>query len=238
MTRIAINGFGRIGRLASRAAAWQPDAEVVAVNDLAETRELEYLLRRDSVHGANPARIRQEGPDLVVGDRQVRVFHEREPARLPWGELRVDVVLECTGAFRGREGAAGHVAAGARKVVVSAPAEGADVTLCLGANDAAYDPAAHHFVSNASCTTNALATLAAELHRAFGLLRGLVNTTHAYTSSQSLVDGPARKLRRGRAGALSLVPTSTGAARALGIVLPELAGRLDGLAVRAPVPDG
>jgi len=238
MTRIAINGFGRIGRLASRAAAWHADVEVVAVNDLAETAQLAYLLRRDSVHGAHPEPVADEQDELVVGRRRVRVLHERDPARLPWGELGVDVVLECTGVFRTRERAAAHLSAGARKVVISAPGEGVDATFCLGVNDGAYDPAAHHVVSNASCTTNALAALTAALHRAFGIERGLVNTTHAYTSSQALVDSPARKVRRGRSAALSLVPTSTGAARTLGLVLPELDGRLDGLAVRSPQPDG
>lgn len=238
MTRLGINGFGRIGRLAFRATDFHPGVEVVAVNDLARPEALEYLLQRDSVHGPYPARVSLEDGDLVAGGRRVKLTGHHDPARLPWGELGVDVVLECTGVFRSREKAARHLDAGAAKVVISAPAEGADFTACLGVNDEAYRHGEHLVVSNASCTTNALAPMAHVLDRAFGLERGLVNTVHAYTSSQALVDGPARKLRRGRAAALSLIPTTTGAARALGLVLPHLEGRLDGLAVRTPHPDG
>jgi glyceraldehyde 3-phosphate dehydrogenase len=238
MVRVAINGFGRIGRLASRVMRHHDGLELVAVNDLAPVEALEYVLRRDSVHGTHPVRVTRDGETLVVGTARVPVLHEKDPAKLPWKTMGVDVVLECTGAFRDREAVSAHLAAGARKAVISAPAKDVDATFCLGVNDATYRPDDHHVVSNASCTTNALAPVAMVLHREFGLQRGLINTTHAYTSSQSLVDMPARKLRRARAAALSLVPTSTGAARACALVLPELEGRLDGLAVRAPVADG
>jgi glyceraldehyde 3-phosphate dehydrogenase (phosphorylating) len=236
-TKIGINGFGRIGRMFLRAALLQNELDVVAVNDITDARTLAHLLKYDSVHGELKHEVKVDGNAIVVGGHAIQVLAERDPARLPWTKLGARVVVESTGLFTAREKAALHLAAGAKKVVISAPAEGADVTLCMGVNESAYDPQKHDVISNASCTTNCLAPVAMVLHETFGIVHGLMTTVHAYTSDQNLQDGPHRDLRRARAAALAMVPTSTGAARAIGLVLPELKGKLDGIAVRVPTPN-
>ena len=237
--RLAINGFGRIGRNVLRALARQAatDIELVAVNDLMNTSTLAHLLKYDSVHGAYPGSVEVAGEGLVVDGGLIRVSAERDPGNLPWGELRVDVVVESTGFFRDREGAGRHLAAGAGKVIVSAPGKDVDVTLVLGVNHDSYDPDRHHIISNASCTTNCLAPVVKVLNDRFGFRRGLVTTIHSYTNGQALLDQPHKDLRRARAGAVSMIPTTTGAARATGLVIPEVHGRIDGMAVRVPTPD-
>jgi glyceraldehyde 3-phosphate dehydrogenase len=241
--RVAINGFGRIGRALLRSAHERgADVEIVAVNDVADAATLAALLRHDSVYGRFPGGVEEGDGALVAGGSEVRVLSEPDPAKLPWGELGVDVVMESTGRFRTRAEAAEHLAAGARKVIISAPAKGdepADATVVLGVNfEEAYDPAAHHVITNASCTTNCLAPVAKVLHETVGIRHGLMTTIHAYTADQNLLDGPHKDLRRARAGAINLVPTSTGAAKALGMVIPELQGKLHGYAVRVPIPTG
>ena len=237
--RLAINGFGRIGRNVLRALARQAatDIELVAVNDLMNTPTLAHLLKYDSVHGAYPGSIEVAGEGLVVDGSLIRVSAERDPGSLPWGELGVDVVVESTGFFRDREGAGRHLAAGAGKVIVSAPGKDVDVTLVLGVNDDTYDADRHDIISNASCTTNCLAPVVKVLNDRFGFRRGLVTTIHSYTNGQALLDQPHKDLRRARAGAVSMIPTTTGAARATGLVIPEVHGRIDGMAVRVPTPD-
>jgi glyceraldehyde 3-phosphate dehydrogenase (phosphorylating) len=235
--RIGINGFGRIGRMAYRAMLDNKNIEVVAVNDITDAKTLAHLLKHDSVHGALKHQVKAEGNEIMLDGRALRVLAERDPGKLPWKELKIDVVIESTGLFTARDKAALHLSAGARKVVISAPADGVDVTLCMGVNQAAYDPAKHHVISNASCTTNCLAPVAKVLHENFGIVHGLMTTVHAYTSDQMLHDGPHRDLRRARAAALSMVPTSTGAAKAIGLVLPALNGKLDGIAIRVPTPN-
>ncbi len=237
-TRVAVNGFGRIGRNVLRAAK-RSGAELtfVAVNDLADAPTLAHLLKHDSVHGAYPGRVEVDEDAVVVDGEPVRVFSERDPARLPWGELGVDVVVESTGVFRTRELASRHLEAGARKVVVSAPAIDEDATIVMGVNHDRYDPERHHLLSNASCTTNCLAPVAKVLLERFGFARGLMTTIHAYTAGQSVLDGPHKDLRRARAAAMSMIPTTTGAARAISLVLPELDGKLDGMAIRVPTPN-
>jgi glyceraldehyde 3-phosphate dehydrogenase len=236
-TRIGINGFGRIGRMAFRAMLDKKDVEVVAVNDITDAKTLAHLLKHDSIHGALRHQVKTEGNDIMLDGHAFRVLAERDPAKLPWKELKVDVVVESTGLFTAREKAALHLSAGARKVVISAPADGVDVTLCMGVNQHAYDPAKHHVISNASCTTNCLAPIAKVLHESFSIVHGLMTTVHSYTSDQMLQDGPHKDLRRARAAALSMVPTSTGAAKAIGLVLPMLNGKLDGIAIRVPTPN-
>jgi glyceraldehyde 3-phosphate dehydrogenase len=237
--RVAINGFGRIGRNLLRAVREQGvDVEVVAVNDLTDPRSLAHLLKYDSVHRRFPGTVGVEGGDLVVDGRTVRVLSERDPGALPWGDLGVDVIVESTGVFTEREKAAKHLEAGARKVIISAPAKGEDITIVMGANEGEYDAAAHHVISNASCTTNSVVPMAKVLHDAFGISQGLMTTVHAYTGDQRIHDAPHEDLRRARAAALSIVPTTTGAARAAALALPELKGRLDGMALRVPIPDG
>jgi glyceraldehyde 3-phosphate dehydrogenase len=241
--RVGINGFGRIGRCVLRSAFERGSPlEIVAVNDLADAGMLASLLARDSVYGRFPAPVSATEGAILVGGCEVRVLAAREPAQLPWRELGVDVVIESTGRFRTRAEAAGHLAAGARKVILSAPVKGdepADANVVLGVNfDEAYDPERHHVITNASCTTNCLAPVAKVLHETVGIRHGLMTTIHAYTADQNLLDGPHKDARRARAAAVNLVPTSTGAAKALGLVIPELDGRLNGLAVRAPVPTG
>ena len=236
-TRIGINGFGRIGRMAFRAMLDKKDVEVVAVNDITDAKTLAHLLKHDSIHGALRHQVKAEGNDIMLDGHAFRVLAERDPAKLPWKELKVDVVVESTGLFTAREKAALHLSAGARKVVISAPADGVDVTLCMGVNQHAYDPAKHHVISNASCTTNCLAPIAKVLHESFSIVHGLMTTVHSYTSDQMLQDGPHKDLRRARAAALSMVPTSTGAAKAIGLVLPMLNGKLDGIAIRVPTPN-
>jgi glyceraldehyde 3-phosphate dehydrogenase len=238
--KVGINGFGRIGRNLYRAAYEAgADFDVVAVNDITDVRTLAHLLRYDSILGRFPGQISEgEGAIDVEGD-EIKVLAERDPAALPWGELGVDVVIESTGLFTKREDAAKHLEAGAKKVIISAPATDPDVTVALGVNfDDAYDPANHHIISNASCTTNCLAPLAKVINDAVGIERGLMTTIHAYTADQRLQDLPHKDLRRARAAAINLIPTSTGAAKALGLVLPELDGKLNGIAVRAPVATG
>jgi glyceraldehyde 3-phosphate dehydrogenase len=239
-TRVAINGFGRVGRAAFR-AAFESDADLewVAVNDVAGVDALANVLARDSVYGEFPAPIEVRDGAILVDGVELPIFSEPDPAALPWQELGVDVVLECTGRFRTRDEAAKHLAAGAQKVIVSAPMKDADVTVVLGVNFAeAYDAEAHAVISNASCTTNCLAPVAKVLHETVGIRHGLMTTIHAYTGDQRLVDTPHKDPRRARAAGVNLVPTSTGAAKALGLVIPELAGKLHGFAVRVPIPTG
>jgi glyceraldehyde 3-phosphate dehydrogenase len=238
--RVGINGFGRIGRNVFRAAHERgADIEWVGVNDLVDAATLAHLLKYDSVYGPYPGTVEATGGAIVVDGKEVKVLGERDPAQLPWGDLGADVVIESTGLFTKREDAAKHLEAGARKVIISAPATEPDVTVCLGVNfDGAYDPENHHVISNASCTTNCLAPVAKVLHETIGIERGLMTTIHAYTADQRLQDAPHKDLRRARAAAINLVPASTGAAKAIGLVLPELQGKLHGIAVRAPVPTG
>ena len=237
--RLAINGFGRIGRNVLRALARDAasDIELVAVNDLMDTATLAHLLKYDSVHGAYPGSVEVTGEGLRVDGSPIRVFAERDPGSLPWAELAVEVVVESTGFFRDRQGAGRHLAAGARKVIVSAPGKDVDATLVLGVNHDEYDPGRHDIISNASCTTNCLAPVVKVLNDRFGFRRGLVTTIHSYTNGQALLDQPHKDLRRARAGAVSMIPTTTGAARATGLVIPEVRGRIDGMAVRVPTPD-
>jgi len=237
--RVGINGFGRIGRNVVRAARKRGAAiDFVAVNDVTDAPTLAHLLQYDSVHGVWPEKVTADGSDLTVGEDRIRVLREKDPAKLPWKDLGVDIVLEATGIFTDREQAAAHLTAGARVVAVSAPSKGADATLVVGVNDAAYEKGKHTVVSVASCTTNCLAPVARVLHDAFGIERGFMTTTHAYTNDQKILDLPHKDLRRARAAALNMIPTSTGAAKAIGLVIPELKGRLDGVAMRVPVPDG
>jgi glyceraldehyde 3-phosphate dehydrogenase len=238
--RVGINGFGRIGRNVFRAAHERnADIEWVGVNDLTDAKTLGHLLKYDSVLGPYPGTVEVSDDALVVDGKEVKVLAERDPAALPWGDLGADVVIESTGLFTKRDDAAKHLAAGAQKVIISAPATEPDVTVALGVNfDEAYDPDQHHIISNASCTTNCLAPVAKVLHEAVGIERGLMTTIHAYTADQNLQDLPHRDLRRARAAAINLIPASTGAAKAVGLVLPELKGKLTGFAVRAPVPTG
>ena len=238
--RIGINGFGRIGRMVLRRVLEQPgaDVEVVAINDLAPIGELAYLLKYDSVHGFLQEEVSHDEQAIQVAGKSIRFFDEREPATIPWGPVGADIVIESTGVFRGRQDAGQHLQAGARKVVISAPSNNVDVTIVLGVNEEMYDPARHDVISMASCTTNSLAPVAKVLHEHFGIARLFITTVHAYTSSQALMDKPMRHRRRGRAAALSMIPTTTGAARATALVLPELAGKMDGMAIRIPVPNG
>lgn len=232
--RVGINGFGRIGRNVLRASLDTPELEFVAINDITDAPTLAHLLRYDSVHGRLDADVRAEDDALVVNGNRIRISQERDPGKLPWKDLGVDVALESTGLFTSRDKAGLHLSAGARKVIISAPAKAPDITLCYGVNHTGYDPAAHHIISNASCTTNCLAPVAKVLHEAFGITRGLMTTVHAYTNDQRILDLPHSDIRRARAAAQSMIPTSTGAARAVGEVLPALKGKLDGMAVRVP----
>jgi glyceraldehyde 3-phosphate dehydrogenase len=237
--RVAINGFGRIGRNYLRAAKKQQlDLDIVAVNDLTDTATLALLLKYDSVHGRYDGTVETDGDDLVVDGDKIKVLSERDPAALPWKELEVDVVIESTGFFTKRDDAAKHLEAGAKKVLISAPAKGEDVTIVLGANEDSYDPASHDVVSMASCTTNSVVPMAKVLHETFGISQGLMTTIHAYTGDQNIHDAPHKDPRRARAAAVSIVPTTTGAAQAASLALPELEGRLSGMALRVPIPDG
>ncbi len=236
--RVGINGLGRVGRAYLRRAAQSDDLEVVAVNDVADAKTLRNLLRRDSTFGRFDVDVEVDGDFLIIGGRKVAVSAVREPDQLPWGREAVDVVVECTGKFRTREAAAGHLRAGARRVLISAPGKGVDATIVLGVNDEVYDADAHEIVSNASCTTNCVAPMVKVLHETFGIQQGFMTTVHAYTSDQNLLDGPHKDARRARSAAVNIIPTTTGAAKAVGEVLPELAGRLDGVALRVPVVDG
>jgi glyceraldehyde 3-phosphate dehydrogenase len=237
--RVGINGFGRIGRCAFRAAFERgSEIEWAGINDVADVETLAHLLRRDTVYGPFPGEVTADGDTLVVDGTVVPVVHIDHPQALPWAELETEVVLECTGKFRSREAAAGHLDAGAAKVIVSAPGKRVDATVVLGVNFETYDPEVHHVVSNASCTTNCLAPAALVLHQGLGIRHGVMTTVHAYTGDQRLVDLPHKDLRRARAGAANIVPTTTGAAAAIGVVIPELAGRLAGFAARVPVLTG
>jgi glyceraldehyde 3-phosphate dehydrogenase len=237
--KVGINGFGRIGRNYLRAElAKGTDLEIVAVNDLSDPKALAHLLKYDSVNGRLAEEVSVEGDFIIVGDYKIKVLAERDPANLGWGELGVDIVIESTGRFTDAKDAAKHIEAGAKKVLISAPATGEDATFVIGVNEHLYDPATHHIISNASCTTNCLAPLAKVFHDEFGIENGLMTTVHAYTADQNLQDGPHSDLRRSRAAAINIVPSSTGAAKAIGLVLPELKGKLDGYALRVPVPTG
>jgi glyceraldehyde 3-phosphate dehydrogenase len=237
--RVGINGFGRIGRNFTRAQLQRGgDFEIVAANDLGDVKTMAHLLKHDSVLGQLDLPVELGDGSITVGGHEITLLSEKDPASLAWGELGVDVVVESTGFFTKREGAEKHLQAGARKVVISAPATDADLTVVLGVNDREYDPEQHHIISNASCTTNCVAPVAKVLHEAYGIERGFMTTIHAYTQDQMLQDGPHKDLRRARAAALNLVPTSTGAARAIGVVMPDLKGKVDGMSMRAPVPTG
>ena len=237
-TKVGINGFGRIGRLAFRAMVKDPELEVVAINDLGDKKTLAHVLKYDSVHGRafNEVTVTEDGFD--ADGYRVKVLAERNPGDLPWGELGVDVVVESTGLFTDATKAKAHIEAGAKKVVISAPAKNEDITIVMGVNDDKYDPEKHHIISNASCTTNCLAPFAKVLMENFGIKRGFMNTIHSYTNDQKILDLPHKDLRRARAAQMSQIPTTTGAARAVALVLPELKGKLDGMATRVPTPDG
>ncbi|MFP7696140.1 type I glyceraldehyde-3-phosphate dehydrogenase [Trueperella sp. LYQ143] len=237
--KVGINGFGRIGRNFTRAALKKgADFEIVAVNDLTDNKTLAHLLKYDSILGTLEEEVTYTDDEIKVGDRVIKALAEREPAKLPWGELGVDIVIESTGRFTDAEAAKAHLEAGAKKVLISAPAKNEDVTIVMGVNHEDYDPEKHNIISNASCTTNCLAPLAKVLNDEFGIIKGLMTTVHAYTADQNLQDGPHKDLRRSRAAALSIVPTSTGAAKAVALVLPELKGKFDGYALRVPTPTG
>lgn len=239
MVNVAINGFGRIGRSFFRAAlASSHDITIVAVNDLSDPKALAHLLKYDSVGGRLPVSVQAAEGAIVVDGKSITVYAERDPGNLPWGKLGVDIVIESTGFFTDAAKAKAHLEAGAKKVIISAPASGEDITVVMGVNHESYIPAQHHIVSNASCTTNCLAPMAKIFHDAFGIEKGLMTTVHAYTADQNLQDGPHSDLRRARAAGINIVPTSTGAAKAIGLVLPELKGKLDGFALRVPVPTG
>ncbi len=237
--RVAINGFGRIGRNVLRSALQTGSADIdfVAVNDLTSPSTLAHLLKYDSVHGRYPGSVAVSEGGLIVDGDEIRVFSERDPAALPWADLGVDVVIESTGIFRDHAGASKHIQAGARKVIISAPGKNEDITVVLGVNQESYDPANHHIISNASCTTNCLAPVVKVLSDEFGFRHGLMTTIHAYTNDQNILDLPHSDLRRARAAAMSMIPTTTGAAKATGLVLPEVQGRIDGMAIRVPTAD-
>jgi len=235
--KLGINGFGRIGRCVVRAALHHPDIDVVAINDLTNPEAMAHLLKYDSVHGTLNADVSAKNDAIVIDGKSIAIRSIKDPEELGWKDLDVDIVAECTGIFRDREGASKHLAAGARKVVISAPATDPDITIVMGVNSHQYDPKQHHILSNASCTTNCLAPVAKVLLENFGLRRGLMTTIHSYTGDQRLLDFPHKDLRRARSAALSMVPTTTGAAKAVALVLPELSGKLNGLAIRVPTPN-
>ncbi|USK69879.1 type I glyceraldehyde-3-phosphate dehydrogenase [Peribacillus asahii] len=235
--KVGINGFGRIGRVAFRAALANPNIEIVAINDLTDANMLAHLLKYDSVHGTLAEQVSVDGEYLIVGSHKTKVLAERDPASLPWKELGVDVVIESTGRFTKREDAAKHLEAGAKKVIISAPGTDEDITIVMGVNEEQYDAASHHVLSNASCTTNCLAPFAKVLHNQFGIKRGMMTTIHSYTNDQQVLDLPHKDYRRARAAAENMIPTSTGAAKAVALVLPELKGKLNGMAVRVPTPN-
>jgi len=236
--RVGINGFGRIGRQVLKAIleGYEDELEVVAVNDLTTPATLAHLFKWDSTYGPWDGEVEASENSIIIDGREIRVFAEREPGKIPWRDLEVELVIESTGLFTDAAKARAHLDAGAKKVIITAPAKGEDITIVLGVNEDQYDPARHHIVSNASCTTNCLAPVAKVLHERFGIVRGLMTTVHAYTNDQQLLDGPHRDLRRARAAATNIVPTTTGAARAVALVLPELKGKFDGFAMRVPVP--
>ena len=235
--QVGINGFGRIGRNVFRAALNNPEVNIVAVNDLTDAATLAHLLKYDSVHGIIDAEVKVDGDAIIVNGKKIQVLAKRDPAELPWGELGVEIVVESTGHFTDRAKAAAHLAGGAKKVIISAPAKGEDLTIVLGVNEDKYDPANHHVVSNASCTTNCLAPFTKVLNDNFGVKRGMMTTVHSYTNDQQILDLPHSDLRRARAAAVSIIPTTTGAAKAVGLVLPELQGKLNGFSLRVPTPN-
>jgi glyceraldehyde 3-phosphate dehydrogenase len=235
--KLGINGLGRIGRLVFRAAVKRSDIEIVAVNDLMDTESIAHLLMYDSTHGKMDVTITPKEKAIEINGKSIAVFSEKDPANLPWGKFNVDIVAECTGFFVNREGAAKHLEGGAKKVIISAPAKNPDVTLVMGVNAASYDAARHNIISNASCTTNCLAPIAKVLHDEFNIVCGLMTTIHSYTGDQRLLDAPHKDLRRARSACLSMIPTTTGAAKAVGLVLPELNGKLNGLSIRVPTPN-
>ncbi|MBW1828264.1 MAG: type I glyceraldehyde-3-phosphate dehydrogenase [Deltaproteobacteria bacterium] len=235
--KLGINGFGRIGRVVFRAALNNPDVEVVAINDLMDTKTMAHLLAYDSVHGRLGVEVTAKDGTIEVGGKSIPITAEKDPAKLGWKDFGVDIALECTGLFRDRDNASKHLDAGARKVIISAPAGDPDITIVMGVNSDKYEPSKHNILSNASCTTNCLAPVAKVLNENFGIVCGLMTTTHAYTGDQRLLDFPHKDLRRARAAALSMIPTTTGAAKAVALVLPELSGKLNGLALRVPTPN-
>ena len=237
MTKVGINGFGRIGREVFRVAFTNPDVEVVAVNDLTDAETLAHLLKYDSVHGTFPHEVTVDGDCIVVDGKKVQVLAQTDPAKLPWGELGVEIVVESTGRFTDGPKAVAHIEAGAKKVIISAPAKQEDITIVMGVNEDKYDPANHHIISNASCTTNCLAPFTKVLMEKFGIESGLMTTVHSYTNDQRILDLPHKDLRRARAAACSIIPTTTGAAKAVALVLPELKGKLNGFAMRVPTPN-
>ena len=235
--RVAINGFGRIGRMVLRAASKDKQIEFVAINDLTDAATLAHLFKYDSVHGIFPGKVEHTADSLIINGKSIRIYSVKNPEELPWKAEKIDVVLEATGRFTSRDKAALHLQAGAKRVVISAPATGEDITIVMGVNDGLYDPTKHTIISNASCTTNCLAPVAKVLHETFGIEKGLVTTIHSYTNDQNILDLPHRDLRRARAAALSIIPTTTGAAKAVALVLPELKGKLDGMSTRVPTPN-
>jgi glyceraldehyde 3-phosphate dehydrogenase len=235
--KVGINGFGRIGRNAFRAAMANPALEIVAVNDLTDAETLAHLLKYDSIHGILDAEVKAEKDAIVVNGKAIKVLAERDPAALPWGALGIDVVVESTGRFTDADKAAAHIKAGAKKVIISAPAKGEDITIVMGVNEDKYDAAKHNIISNASCTTNCLAPMAKVIHENFGIKHGMMTTVHSYTNDQMILDLPHKDLRRARAAAMSIIPTTTGAAKAVALVLPELKGKLNGFALRVPTPN-
>lgn len=235
--RVAINGFGRIGRSVLRAAAKEKEIEIIAINDLTDAKTLAHLLKYDSVHGIFPGKVEAGNNEIIINGKPIKILAERNPELLPWKQEKIDVVLESTGIFTSREKAELHLKAGASKVIISAPATNEDITIVMGVNHTAYDPKKHNIISNASCTTNCLAPVAKVLHESFGIEKGLVTTVHSYTNDQQILDLPHKDLRRARAAAMSMIPTTTGAAKAVSLVLPELKGKLDGMAIRVPTPN-
>lgn len=235
--KLGINGFGRIGRLVFRASLNHPDIEVVAINDLTDTKTIAHLLKYDSVHGQLNLPVSSADGSISVDGKTINISAERDPANISWKDANVDIVAECTGIFRDKESASKHIKGGAKKVIISAPATEPDITIVLGVNDEKYDPDSHHIISNASCTTNCLAPVAKVLHEKFEIKCGMITTVHAYTGDQRILDFPHKDLRRARAAALSMIPTTTGAAKAVGLVLPDLKGKLNGLSVRVPTPN-
>ncbi|BDV43209.1 glyceraldehyde-3-phosphate dehydrogenase [Geotalea uraniireducens] len=235
--RVAINGFGRIGRSVLRAAVKEKGIEFVAINDLTDAKTLAHLLKYDSIHGAFPGKVEAGNGEIIVNGKAIKILAERNPEQLPWKKEKIDIVLESTGLFTAREKAELHLKAGAKKVIISAPATNEDITIVMGVNHGEYDPKKHNIISNASCTTNCLAPVAKVLHEAFGIEKGLVTTVHSYTNDQQILDLPHKDLRRARAAALSMIPTTTGAAKAVSLVLPALKGKLDGMAIRVPTPN-
>ncbi len=235
--KVAINGFGRIGRNVFRASQKSKDIEIVAINDLTDTKTLAHLLKWDSTFGEFPHDVKAGDGKIIVDGKDIVVLAKKDPAELPWKDLKVDITLECTGLFLDKAGAGKHITAGAKKVLISAPAKEPDATFVIGVNEHTYDPAKHHIISNASCTTNCLAPLTKVVHDSFGIVHGLMNTIHSYTNDQRLLDLPHKDLRRARAACVSIIPTSTGAAKAVSLVLPELKGKLDGMSLRVPTPN-